>query len=96
MRIETRVKELLNKEYPLETYDNFWKEEFSWERLLSDKAKCALFTVEDIIKELSELTVLSPKIYQALNTLSKLCIDILNPKLKFYLDVKQELIKLIQ
>lgn len=96
MITKEKVRELLDKNYPIEFWDCYNDSPISTKYRIKDSAKCALFTVEAIIAELLDLIGQSPTVYQSLNTPKKLCTDILNPKLKSYLEVKEKLIKIIE
>ena len=56
--------------------------------------ECALIVVGENIKLIKDLLDKSTSIYQSLNTPLKLCVDVLNPALKYYEEVKTEIEKL--
>lgn len=53
--------------------------------------KCALIVVDENVKMLKTILNESTNVYQSLNTPKKLCIDLLNPLLIFWQQVKQEI-----
>lgn len=64
------------------------------ERTKKDAKRCALLCVDENIKMLKQLFNDSANVYQSLNTPKKICIDLLNPLLKYWNEVKQEIEKL--
>jgi len=81
------AKELINKLYPRCTsYSSDRKNQ-------QENAKeCALILVDENVKMLKIILNESTEIYQSLNTPKKLCIDLLNPLLKFWDEVKEEIV----
>lgn len=53
---------------------------------------CVLVLIDENVKMLKSLLNESTQIYQSLNTPKKLCIDLLNPLLKYWNEVKQEVV----
>ena len=56
--------------------------------------QCALILVDENVKMLKIVLDESTDVYQSLNTPKKLCIDLLNPLLKYWREVKKEIKKL--
>ena len=54
--------------------------------------QCALIAVDENLKMLKTMLDESTEIYQSLNTPKKLCVDLLNPLLKFWNEVKDEVV----
>lgn len=67
------------------------KKFYAIEKIAKD---CSLISVDDNLSVLRDILKESDNIYQSLKTPKKLCIDILNPKIKFLEEVKQEINKL--
>jgi len=60
----------------------------------SQVVECAIIAVDEIIGEIILFIDESPNVYQSLKTPKKLCIDILNPRLVYWQEVKLEIQKL--
>ena len=56
-----------------------------------DATYCANIAVDEIIEQIKNIIDEAPNIYQSLGTNKKLCIDVLNPILKYWQDVKSEI-----
>ena len=63
-------------------------------RTMKDAKRYSLIVVDENVKMLKLVLNESTEIYQSLNTPKKLCIDLLNPLLKYWEEVKQEIEKL--
>ena len=67
------------------------KIQFQEKQLMFEDAKnIALILIDENIKMLKQILDSSAEIYQALNTPKKLCIDLLNPLLKYWNQVKND------
>lgn len=77
------VHEMMNIDSDSEMFDGFIMKEFYAQR-------ASLKAVDENIKMLKTILNESTNIYQSLNTPKKLCIDLLNPLLLFWNEVKQE------
>ena len=101
MTAKEKAMQLVTNFY-IEIYFDFknsveWKkpnDESTSERTKKDAKRCALIVVDENTKMLKQLLNDSVNIYQSLNTPKKLCVDLLNPLLKYWNEVKQEIEKL--
>jgi len=101
MTAKEKAMQLVTNFY-IEIYFDFknsveWKktnDELISERTKKDAKRCALLCVDENIKMLKQLFNDSENIYQSLNTPKKLCVDLLNPLLKYWQEVRMEIEKL--
>lgn len=84
MGVKEKAKELVEKYYGIT--------DVNWG--IRQQKQCALIVVGENIKLIKDLLDKSTSIYQSLNTPLKLCVDVLNPTLKYYEEVKTEIEKL--
>jgi hypothetical protein len=78
------------KEKAKELFDKMWLNLPTQYGYLYCK-QCALIAVDENVKMLKQILNESTDIYQSLNTPKKLCIDLLNPLLKYWKEVKKEI-----
>ena len=101
MTPKEKAMQLLDRFY-IEIYFDFigdvnWKkpnDDIVSERVKKDAKKCVLILIDENVKMLKTILNESTNIYQSLNTPKKLCIDLLNPLLKFWQEVRKEIEKL--
>ena len=63
-----------------------------WVEDIDAAKQCALILVDENVKMLKNVLDESTNVYQSLQTPKKLCIDILNPLLKYWSKVREEII----
>jgi hypothetical protein len=85
LKVKLKAQELFDKVY-LELKENKGYYDFETAR------NCVLILIDENVKMLKIILNESNEIYQSLNTPKKLCIDLLNPLLKFWNEVKEEII----
>ena len=89
MDAKLKAKELINKFLEIEDT----QAKYGGNLMFLNEAKiCCLLLVDENVKMLKGILNESTEIYQSLNTPKKLCIDLLNPLLKYWDEVKQEII----
>ena len=79
------------KETEIKAREIVIKIQFQEKPLMFEDAKnIALILIDENIKMLKEILDGSTNVYQALNTPKKLCVDLLNPLLKYWNQVKND------
>ena len=81
------------KEQAKELVDKFTAIE-DGEMYIGKAKQCASIIVDENVKMLTQILNESPQVFQSINTPKKLCIDLLNPLLKYWQEVKLELQKI--
>lgn len=89
MDAKLKAKELINKFLEIEDA----QAKYGGNLMFLNEAKiCCLLLIDENVEMLKKILNESTEIYQSLNTPKKLCIDLLNPLLKFWNEVKEEVL----
>ena len=91
MTPKEKAKELIEKYLSFVDWYDLQEDCTNREWAIRNAKKCALICVDENVKMLKIILDQSINIYQSLNTPKKLCIDLLNPLLKFWEQVKKEI-----
>jgi len=89
MDAKLKAKELINKFLEIEDT----QAKYGGNLMFLNEAKiCCLLLIDENVKMLKTTLDESTEIYQSLSTPKKLCVDLLNPLLKFWNEVKEEVV----
>lgn len=86
-----KAEKLIKHFLPYVDWNDLQEDCTNREWAIRNAKKCALICVDENVKMLKIILDQSTNIYQSLNTPKKLCIDLLNPLLKFWEQVKIEI-----
>jgi len=92
MDVKNKIKELLeNNEMQIPFWDCYNDTSMSKEARVNYMANNSILIANEVINVLLQIREESMQVYQSLSTPKKLCSEILNPKIKYWEEVKRKL-----